>query len=245
MSSPTVIAQNAAVLATFDRTTSRWGRLTMIAALVLSLAAPFYLVVFGELGITSTQIWIAFLAVAAVFATLWIVEPITYFPILGPASMYQAFMIGNIANKLLPSALVAQAAIGAKAGTKRGEFSALMAISGAAIVHVIFMLVFVGFLGSWLVSIVPADVTVVARLYIFPSIIGAVVVQLIVTLKQPRVTLIAIGTAAFVFFVLVPAVPALTNLATGIAVVVTAVLAWFLRNKKRTTTSTESKIEES
>ncbi|MDH6235695.1 hypothetical protein H4V99_000440 [Cryobacterium sp. CG_9.6] len=98
-------------------------------------------------------------------------------------------------------------------------------------VHVFFMLVFVGLLGSWLVSIVPAEITDVARLYIFPSIIGAVVVQLIVSLKQPRVTLIAIGTAAFVFFILVPAVPTIANLATGITVVTTAVLAWFLRSR--------------
>jgi hypothetical protein len=203
----------------------------------MSLAAPFYLIVFADLGITSTQVWIAFLAVAAGFSFFWVVEPITYFPILGPAGMYQAFMIGNIANKLLPSALVAQATIGAKAGTKRGEFSALMAISGAAIVHVLFMLVFVGILGSWLVSIVPADVTAVARLYIFPSIIGAVVVQLVVTLKQPRVTLIAMGTAAFVYFVLVPSLPALANLATGITVIATASLAWFLRSKPRSALS--------
>ena len=112
-----------------------------------------------------------------------------------------------------------------------------MAISGAAIVHVLFMLVFVGILGSWLVSIVPADVTAVARLYIFLSIIGAVVVQLVVTLKQPRVTLIAMGTVAFVFFVLVPSLPALANLATGITVIATASLAWFLRSKPRSALS--------
>ena len=239
MSSTTVISTPSTDLAAFDRTTSRWGRLTMIAALVISLAAPLYLVLFADLGITQTQVWIAFLAVAAVFSVLWVVEPITYYPILGPAAMYQAFMIGNIANKLLPSALVAQAAIGAKAGTKRGEFSALMAICGAAMVHVFFMLVFVGLLGTWLVNIVPADVTDVARLYIFPSIIGGVIVQLVVSLKQPRVTLIAIGTAAFVFFVLVPAVPIIANLATGITVATTAVLAWFLRSKPRSDSTKE------
>ena len=163
---------------------------------------------------------------------LWFVEPITYYPVLGPAAMYQAFMIGNIANKLLPSALVAQATIGAKAGTKRGEFAALMAICGAAMVHVASMLLFVGVLGTWLVSVIPADVVTVARLYIFPSIIGAVLVQLIVTMKQPRVTVIAVIVAAVVLFVLVPAVPALAKPATGIVVLLTAALAWFLRSRK-------------
>ncbi|MCB5293477.1 hypothetical protein [Arthrobacter sp. SO3] len=225
-------ASRAATLLEFDRTTSRWGQITMSSALIFSLAAPLYLVLFGDLGITSGQVWTAFFAVAAAFFVLWFVEPITYYPVLGPAAMYQAFMIGNIANKLLPSALVAQATIGAKAGTKRGEFAALMAICGAAMVHVFSMLLFVGVLGTWLVSVIPADVVDVARLYIFPSIIGAVLVQLVVTMKQPRVTVIAVVVAVIVLFVLVPAVPALAKPATGIVVLLTAALAWFLRARK-------------
>lgn len=222
----------AATLLEFDRTTSRWGQITMASALVFSLAAPLYLVLFADLGVTPGQVWTAFFAVAAAFFVLWFVEPITYYPVLGPAAMYQAFMIGNIANKLLPSALVAQATIGAKAGTKRGEFAALMAICGAAMVHVVSMLLFVGVLGTWLVSVIPAEIVTVARLYIFPSIIGAVLVQLIVTMKQPRVTVIAVVVAAAVLFVLVPAVPALAKPATGIVVLLTGALAWFLRSRK-------------
>jgi hypothetical protein len=232
MSALATDTSRAASLLEFDRTTSRWGQITMGSALILSLAAPLYLVLFGDLGITSDQVWTAFFAVAAAFFVLWFVEPITYYPVLGPAAMYQAFMIGNIANKLLPSALVAQATVGAKAGTKRGEFAALMAICGAAMVHVVSMLLFVGVLGTWLVSVIPADVVDVARLYIFPSIIGAVLVQLVVTMKQPRVTVIAVVVAAIVLFALVPAVPALAKPATGIVVLLTAALAWFLRPRK-------------
>ena len=238
MSSADTALTPSPALAEFDRTTSRWGQLTMGAALLFSLAAPFYLLFTTDLGITSGMIWTAYLTVGAAFFVLWFVEPITYYPVLGPAAMYQAFMIGNIANKLLPSALVAQAAIGAKAGTKRGEFAALMAICGAAMVHVVSMLLFVGVLGTWLVSIVPADVIDVARLYIFPAIIGGVLVQLIVTMKQPRVTVIAVVVAALVLFVLVPAVPALAKPATGIVVLVTATLAWFLRSRSATVTPT-------
>lgn len=219
-------------LAEFDRTTSRWGQATMGAALLLSLAAPLYLVLTQDLGITPDMIWTAYLAVAAAFFVLWFVEPITYFPVLGPAGMYQAFLIGNIANKLLPSALVAQEAIGAKPGTKRGEFSALTAICGAAMVHVLSMLFFVGIMGTWLVSLIPNDIVDVARLYIFPAIIGGVLVQLVATIKQPRVTMIAVIMAVLVLFVLVPAVPGLAKAATGIVVLGTAALSWILRSRK-------------
>jgi hypothetical protein len=238
MSETDMARSSSATLADFDRTTSRWGQATMVTALLLSLAAPLYLVLTQDLGITSAMIWTAYLAVAAAFFVLWFVEPITYFPVLGPAGMYQAFMIGNIANKLLPSALIAQAAIGAKPGTKRGEFSALMAICGAAMVHVLSMLFFVGIMGTWLVSLIPNDIVDVARLYIFPSIIGGVLVQLVATIKQPRVTMIAVVMAVLVLFVLVPAVPDLAKAATGIVVLGTALLSWILRSRKTNETAT-------
>mgnify|MGYP001036691679 CR=1 FL=1 len=221
--------QGAAGMAEFDRTTSRWGRITMIGGLVLSLAGPVYLVLFADLGVTPSQLSTAFLAVAATFFIIWIIEPLTYFPILGSASMYQAFMIGNISNKLLPAAMMAQSRIGAQPGTHRGSLSALMAICGAAAVHLLSLLVFVGVLGTWLISIIPADVIGVIRLYVFPAVIGAVIVQSIYSLRQLRPTLIAFAVVLIVQFVLIPLVPALALAGTAISVIVTIVIGWFLR----------------
>ncbi|GCE42910.1 hypothetical protein I1A62_22010 [Rhodococcus sp. USK10] len=218
-------------LAEFDTTTSRWGRITMLLGLLLSIGAPLYLVFFGDVDVTAGQLWTAFAAVAGTFFIIWLVEPLTYFPILGPAAMYQAFMIGNIANKLLPAALIAQTNIGAKPGTKRAELAAVLAICGAAMVHLLSLAVFVGLLGTWLISVIPADIVAVTRSYILPSVLGAVLVQAIVSMKQPRATVIALLVAAIITFVVVPAVPSLALSSTGIAVIVTAVLAWFLRNK--------------
>ncbi|GAB2610569.1 hypothetical protein GCM10009696_15250 [Kocuria himachalensis] len=224
---------NSAVpaLVQFDTTTARWGRLTMIAGLIFALAGPAYLVLFSGLDVDQARIWTALLAIAGTFGVLWIVEPLTYYPILGQASMYQAFMIGNISNKLLPAALIAQASIGAKPGTRRGELAAVMAISGAAMVHLVSLLVLVGLLGSWLVSVVPAEVVAVVQTYILPSVLGAVLVQAIVSTRTLRMTVIAGVVAAAVVFLLVPAVPALAFFGTAIAVIGTAVLAWFLRDE--------------
>ncbi len=218
--------------AAYDRTTSRWGRITMTMGLLLSLAGPAYLLFFSDLDIPISTVLTAYLAVAAVFAVLAIVEPLTYFPVLGPAAMYQAFMIGNIANKLLPSAIVAQATIDAKPGTRRSELAAVMAICGAAVVHIFSLLIFVGILGTWLVSIVPASITEVAQLYIFPAIIGAVIVQLAAYVKQPRITIIALAVGAVVQLLLVPVLgPVFRNFATAVVVLLTMVLAWVLRNR--------------
>lgn len=227
----TTVTGHDAALQTFDRTTARWGRLTMIVGLLISLAGPAYLVFFSGLEVDQTKILTAFLAIAGTFAVIWIVEPLTYYQILGQASMYQAFMIGNISNKLLPSALIAQSAVNAKPGTRRGELAAVMAISGAAMVHLFSLLIFVGFMGTWLVSVIPQDVTKVVQTYILASVLGAVVVQAIVSLKQLRATIIAIVVSASVVFLLVPAIPSLAFFSTAIAVIATAVLAWFLRDR--------------
>jgi hypothetical protein len=218
--------------ARYDQTTSRWGRLTMLACLILSLAGPLYLVLGTDLDISGSQLLTAFAAVAAVFGVIWVVEVITYYPVLGPAATYQAFMIGNIANKLLPAAIVAQATIGAKPGTRRAELAAVMAICGAAIVHIVSLLVFVGILGTWLVSLMPESVIEVARLYIFPAIIGAVIVQLALYVRSVRILLLALGVAALVQLVLVPRMGTMFgNFATAIVVMLTVALAWFLRDR--------------
>src|SRR6476661_3867151 len=218
-------------MAEFDRTTSRWGRATMIAGLLVSVAGPLYLVFAAGLHIAPAQLWIAFAAVAATFGIIWIVEPLTYYPVLGPAAMYQAFMIGNISNKPLPAALIAQTNIGAKPGSKRAELAAVVAICGAAAVHLVSLAVFVGLLGTWLISVIPPSVLLVTRLYVLPTVLGAVLVQAIVSMKQPRTTVFALVVSAVVVFVGLPLVPSLAMMSTAIVVLVTILLAWFFPGK--------------
>ncbi|MGO4235464.1 hypothetical protein [Pseudarthrobacter sp. YAF2] len=233
MTSTTTTETNSAntAMADFGRTTSRWGQATMIAGLLISVAGPLYLVFASGLDIAPAQLWIAFAAVAATFGIMWVVEPLTYYPILGPAAMYQAFMIGNISNKLLPAALITQTNIGAKPGTKRAELAAVAAICGAATVHLVSLAVFVGLLGSWLISVIPPSILLVTRLYVLPAVIGAVLVQAIVSMRQPRTTVIALVVSAIVVFALVPLAPSLAMVSTAIAVLATILLAWFFRDK--------------
>src|SRR5699024_258570 len=137
--------------------------------------------------------------------------------------------IGNISNKLLPSAFVAKSTIGAKPGTKKAGFAVTAAICGAALIHVISLVLPVGVLGSWLCSITPLSITASATIYLVPRTLGGVTVPLIATLKQVRATVIALAAAALVVFVLVPLVPALDAVSIALAVVITIIATWFLR----------------
>ncbi|MDR2254821.1 MAG: hypothetical protein LBE25_02260 [Arthrobacter sp.] len=221
-----------ASMAGFEATTSRWGRITMLVALLLSLCGPAYLVFFGNLDVTVQQILTAYAAVAGTFLIFALVEPVTYFPILGQAAMYQAFMIGNISNKLLPAAIVAQDRIGVRPGTRKGDLAAVMAICGAAMVHLTSLLIFVGILGTWLLSLIPAEITIVARSYILPAILGAVLVQAIATVKQVRTTVVALAVGGLLVLVCVWVKP-LAPYATALGVLFTIVIAWFARNRNQ------------
>ena len=77
----------------------------------------------------------------------------------------------------------------------------------------------------------PADVVAVVQTYILPSVLGAVLVQAVVSTRNLRMTVIAGVVAAAVVFLLVPTVPTLAFFGTAIAVIATAVLAWFLRDR--------------
>ena len=234
MSTTAPTARADAAMSGFLATTGKVGPATMVAGLLLSLAGPGYLVFFSGLDVNIGRVLTAYVAVAAVFGILWIVEPITYFPVLGPSAMYQAFMIGNISTKLLPAAVVAQDSVNAKPGTPRGDLAAVMAICGAAAVHLTSLLVFVGIFGTMLVSAIPESVALVARTYVMPAVMGAVLVQTIAAFKQYRATVIAIAVAVLVVFGLLPAVPALAFYGTPLVVLLTIVLAWLFRSRHET-----------
>lgn len=226
-------AEQDALFAAYTKTTNRWGRITLFIGFLIATSIPFIVLATTDLDITTGQVLTAWLAVAAVYGAFYVVEPLTYFPILGPAGMYQAFLIGNIANKLVPSAIVAQHTISAKPGTRKAAYAATAAISGAAAVHVVSLLVLVGILGTWIVSIMPESITEVARLYILPAILGGVMVQLVATLKQWKATAIAIGVALLVILLIVPNTPKLVaSFAIALCVILTVAVTWFTRDRK-------------
>ncbi|MFV0405643.1 MAG: hypothetical protein ACK5LN_02275 [Propioniciclava sp.] len=213
----------------FDKTTSLWGQLTMVTALVLMVGGPTILA--AQLGVDFNAVLVAALAVAAVFGIIWVVEPFAYFPILGAASMYQAFMIGNISSKLLPSAIVAQAAIDAKPDTKRGQLASVLAICGAAAVHLTSLVLFVAIFGTVVIDLIPPNVITAVQTYILPAVMGAVLVQVVVSNPKPRLLGIAIGVGLLVQLVLVPAIPIVAFFATALAVALTITLALTLPGK--------------
>ena len=210
----------------FERTTTRWGQITILITLVLSVLGPVWVLMHPSVNVTAGQLLTAFGLVASTFGIIWIIEPLTYYSILGRPAMYQAFMIGNISSKLLPAAMIAQHRLNAKPGTKKGEITASLAICGAAFIHLASLTVFVGVLGTWLLKIVPKDVVTVTGTYVLPAVLGAVLVQAIASLKAYKLTAVAFTCAAVLVMAFTFLAPKLMPMATALCVVVCILIAW-------------------
>ncbi|WP_244927266.1 hypothetical protein [Microbacterium sediminis] len=204
----------------------------MLSALVIMIVGPAIVAIL--LGVPPGWVVGGVAVIAVTFGTIWVIEPLSYYPILGPASMYQAFMIGNISNKLLPAAIVAQSAVGAKPGTRKGQLAAVLAICGAATTHLVSLLVLVGIFGTLLVSLIPADLVAVIQAYVLPAIMGAVIVQMVTSNPNWTVLGIALVIGAIAVFGLPLIAPALSGFAVAISVVLTIGVALLLPRTPRT-----------
>ncbi|EMR06595.1 hypothetical protein C772_01490 [Bhargavaea cecembensis DSE10] len=179
---------------TFQDKSHFWGRLTLWGIILLTFSLPMIL----SFGLGYHPGWSAilsgFLAYASIIAVVWVVEPISYYPILGVSGTYLAFLNGNIGNMCLPSASVAQTAVGAEPGTEKGELTATLAIAAAAIINTsILVLVVLG--GSYLISLLPAALVDTFK-FVLPAIYGGVIAQF--AIQKPVWGLIGIAFGLFV-----------------------------------------------
>ena len=117
------------------------------------------------------------LGITSAVGVIWFVEPISYFPIVGVAGTYMAFVSGNISNLRIPCAMIAQKAAGVEPGTDRGSIVATLGMAVSIIVNVI-ILAAVIFAGAQVLQQLP-EIVVNALQLLLPALFGAIV-------KSPR-----------------------------------------------------------
>ena len=105
------------------------GKLTGLLGAVLSFLPALVLAVVYGLLPKPAALATAFISAASAFGFLWIVEPISYFTVLGPVGTYMAFLSGNISNMRVPCAGMAQVAADVEPGTEKGSIVSAMPAS--------------------------------------------------------------------------------------------------------------------
>ncbi len=145
----------------------------------------------------------AFITALSAFGILWIVEPISYFSVLGPVGTYMAFLSGNISNMRVPCASTAQVAAGVEPGTEKGSIIATIGMAISVIINISLLTIGV-ILGSKVLSMMPDKVKDSLN-YLLPALFGALLVQFGLRTKKLAIgilifsILINIGIKAGVF----------------------------------------------
>ena len=115
----------------------KWGKLTMLLGILLCFGPA--LVVSGIYGYMPpiSAIIAGTISQISVSGAFYVVEPISYFPILGIPGTYLTFLSGNTSNMRVPCASVAQEAAGVEMGTEKGSVISTIGIAVSILVNIV------------------------------------------------------------------------------------------------------------
>ncbi|MGA2616784.1 MAG: hypothetical protein ABSF26_04185 [Thermoguttaceae bacterium] len=183
-------APNEQAEAAWQRSAARIGVPTLLATAVLCLAPN--LILYLQYGAFPT--WDVALAgwgmVLASFGAFYVVEPISYFPVLGLVGTYMSFLAGNVANMRLPCSAIAQEAAGVEPDTPEAEIVSALGIAGSIITSLLFLIVGAA-AGYGLLRHFPPPLQTAFVNYTSPAIFGAVFGQF--ARRHPTIAIAALA----------------------------------------------------
>ncbi|MGW8161727.1 MAG: small-conductance mechanosensitive channel [Desulfobulbales bacterium] len=220
----------------FNQKIHFWGRLTIAIAIIMTMSIPLYLTFVLGFYPDPKNLITGLVTIAGFVGVVWFVEPVSYFPILGPAGTYMSFLTGNIGNMRLPVISAVQNALDLEAGTKKAEVAGIFAlISSVAINLLVLGIVVVA--GQFIVAAMPKSLLDSFN-YALPGILGAMLVMFAIKMKLKHTIMVILLAAAIAFVIKVspsflPKTVAqlITVGDTGVAAVFGIALALFLANK--------------
>lgn len=174
---------------------NRIGKLTgYLGVLVAFVPALLLAVVYGILP-KPAALLTAFISGASAFGVLWFVEPISYFPVVGSAGTYMAFLSGNISNMRIPCASMAQVAAGVEPGTEKGTVIATIGMAVSVIINVSVLTVG-AILGTSVLALLPDSIKGALN-YLLPALFGALLVQFGVKMRKHSLVMILVALALY------------------------------------------------
>lgn len=169
----------------------KWGKLTMLLGILLCFGPA--LVISGIYGYMPpiSAIIAGTISQISVSGAFYVVEPISYFPILGIPGTYLTFLSGNTSNMRVPCASVAQEAAGVEMGTEKGSVISTIGIAVSILVNIVILtLGAVG--GNAILAILPVGIQNALN-FLLPALYGAVFGQF--AIARPKLAVIAVVIA--------------------------------------------------
>ncbi|MGF3112150.1 hypothetical protein [Facklamia sp. P9177] len=185
----------------FQKSIHFWGRVTIAIALISTLMIPSYLTfVLGHYP-DIADIISGLISIVGFVGVIWFVEPISYFPTLGPAGTYMSFLSGNIGNMRMPVIAATQDALDLKPGSEQAEVAGIFAIISSTLTN-LFILGIVMVAGQTIINSLPP--TILASFdFALPGVLGAMMITLGSKVKKNNLmvlVLIAVSTMIFIKF---------------------------------------------
>ena len=177
----------------------RVGMTTVLLAALFSFAPVVWLCISQRVLPPIGQILQSWALVAASFGALYIVEPISYYSVLGLSGTYLSFLSGNIGNMRVPCAAMALEATNTTPGTQQAEVVSTLGITGSILVN-IFFTTLAAFIGAALINVLPPVIADAFKNYSAPAIFGAAFGQFAV--KYPKIAVFSFGRSGTVKAVL-------------------------------------------
>lgn len=176
----------------------RTGVITVVIPMFMCFLPCLYLYivhgVFPEWGV-AMQAWAM---VATTYGAFYIVEPLSYYPILGMTGTYISFLSGNIGNLRVPCSAVAQEAVGAEPGTPEGEIASTLGLTGSVVTNLFFVSL-AAVAGAALLGLLPEVVQDAFKAYTVPAIFGAMLGQF--GSKTPILIIFGLGIPMLLLYV--------------------------------------------
>ena len=135
------------------------GATTMAIALILSLLPTVYFVFIKGIEVPLSTFISVMIAIFTFAIGMWLSEPAAFWPVLGSAGTYFAFLAGNASSMRLPVALTARSSIegGDDLENPRTHVAMIIALFASVVVNLAILLSIV-LIGDGLISILPASV---------------------------------------------------------------------------------------
>lgn len=169
----------------------KWGKITMLLGIITCfLPAAVISGIFGYMPPISAII-AGTISQISVSGAFYIVEPISYFPILGIPGTYLTFLSGNTSNMRVPCSSVAQEAAGVEMGTEKGSVISTIGIAVSILVNVV-ILTFGAIGGNAIIGLMPEGVRGALN-FLLPALYGAVFGQF--AISRPKLAGVAVVIA--------------------------------------------------
>lgn len=175
----------------FTKKIIKIGKVTITLAIFLNFLPVLYIWLRHGAIPSISQILSGWLMIASMYGAFYIVEPISYFPILGLSGTYMSFLSGNIANVRVPSSALAQEVLEVESGSRKAELVSTISIAGSIITNLV-ILTIGAFIGSSLLNIMP-DFVMKAFGFVFPTIMGALLAMFAVKYIKSALVGLVIG----------------------------------------------------